>query len=174
VLQVQQPRSAAQLKSCAYHCTSNDFPMPHVFATAPVLLQCNAHQHLLHLFGCALQEYPSSATAGRGVFRFLSALPSQVTPAGLAALVSVQLDAFPEAPVQWAVLQVRPSLTVCTEDIMFPGLLGSKVAALALCAAGRNYGCGCAVGGAAGKVVKVLLSVQLGKTCPGVFGPRLL
>jgi hypothetical protein len=54
-----------------------------------------------------LQEYPSNATAGRGVFRFLSSLPSQLSPAGLAALVSVQLDAFPEAPVQWSVLQVR-------------------------------------------------------------------
>jgi hypothetical protein len=54
-----------------------------------------------------LQEYPSSATAGRGVFRFLGSLPSQLSPAGLAALVSVQLDAFPEAPVQWSVLQVR-------------------------------------------------------------------
>jgi hypothetical protein len=54
-----------------------------------------------------LQEYPSSAAAGRGVFRFLSSLPSQLSPAGLSALVSLQLDAFPEAPVQWAVLQVR-------------------------------------------------------------------
>ncbi|KAF6254196.1 hypothetical protein COO60DRAFT_1666077 [Scenedesmus sp. NREL 46B-D3] len=51
------------------------------------------------------QEYPSSGTAGRGVFRFLSALPRQLSPAGLAVLASVQLDAFPEAPVQWAVLQ---------------------------------------------------------------------
>jgi hypothetical protein len=63
------------------------------------------HHHLNVL--CVLQEYPSSATAGRGAFRFLASLPNQLSPASLAALVSVQLDAFPEAPVQWAVLQVQ-------------------------------------------------------------------
>uniref|UniRef100_A0A383WMA3 Uncharacterized protein n=1 Tax=Tetradesmus obliquus TaxID=3088 RepID=A0A383WMA3_TETOB len=64
----------------------------------------------------ANKEYPSSTVAGRGVFRFLAALPSQLSPDGLAALVSVQLDAFPEAPAQWAVLQRLP----CLRELLLP------------------------------------------------------